>query len=67
MSAFDLIDSAALEDAPGGLNLALIEDGDEFYWWIPRERLYSQGFRTERLALKALRSGQLWFLPARTH
>lgn len=56
-------------DLPVGLNLALVENkgSKEFYWWIPSDHRYSQGFETEADALKALRAGSLWFMAARIH
>lgn len=68
MNRFEMLASVSAEaDIPSSLNLTLVEDGTDFYWWIPSDQRYSQGFRSEKLALKALRDGTLWFVAARIH
>jgi len=67
MNQFEKLKFLELDDMPAGLNLTLVEDGVDFYWWQPNEQRYSQGFKSEKLALKALRDGKLWFMLARIH
>lgn len=67
MNRFELLDSVHHDDVTTSLNLALVEDGAEFYWWIPDGQRYSQGFKSEANALKALRDGKLWFVLAKIH